>query len=128
MTEAATEAETECALVIDGTEVPYAKLTFDMPRHAHPQIEVPGDTGTRCVLGRSGFGISFCGLAEEVGPYLDGEPHDIVLRAAEAGVELPVHGIRLTKYADHDGLAYGYGVAADEDHQVATWKELVPNG
>ena len=123
-----TEAATECTLLIDGTEVPHAKLTFNTPRHVHDLIEVPGDTGSRRVLGRSGFGISFCGLAEEVGPYLDGGPHDIVLRPDGAEAELPVHGVRLTKYADCDGLAYGYGVTADENHQVIEWKELVPNG
>lgn len=123
-----TEAATECTLLIDGTEVPYTNLTFSLPRHAHALIAVPGDTGDRRVLGRSGFGISFCGAAEEIGPYLDGEPHDIVIRAVEANAELPAFGIRLTKYADHEGLAYGYGVASDENHQVATWKELVPNG
>lgn len=119
---------TGCALIIDGTAVPIANYTFDTPRHAHRLLPPPGATADQHVLGTSGFGISFCGVAEEVGPYLDGEPHDIVMRPDGADVELPVSGVRLTKYAEHDGLAYGYGVVTDENHQVATWKELVPNG
>jgi hypothetical protein len=119
---------TECTLVIDGTAVPLTDFRFDTPRHVHRLILPPGAEADSFILGASGFGVSFCAPAALLAPYLDSKPHDIAIRPHEAAVELPVFGVRLTKYAEHGGLAYGYGVVTDKNHQVATWKELVTNG
>ena len=115
--------EATVQIFVDGAEIAVDKYKFEQPRHVHRPIQPPGRPDNAW-LGAPGFGISFCGPADVLRPYLDGEFHDVLIRAGASGVELAAR-IRLSKHDEENGTWYGRGCVTGENYQVIEWKELV---
>lgn len=113
-------------IFIDGAEVPVDNYEFSTPSHLHWPL-MPAGRAAQGYSGVTGFGISFCGPANNLRPYLDGELHDVTIRPDGADAEMTAR-IRLRKHAEENGTWYGHGCVTNENYQHITWKELVPNG